>query len=95
MQKRLKDWFPTGCRDPSARTARKSWVNHHHAGLNTVLDSLSSRGLWLPSVTEQPGIGRIRWTGTGEVIPLTRLSIPRLRATIQRVLTEDLPHIMP
>jgi len=56
-----------------------------------VLDSLSNGVplVAIPITYEQPGIGaRIKWTGT-EVVPLTRLSIPRLRAAIQRVLRED------
>jgi len=45
---------------------------------------------WVPLVAipityEQPGINE-SWTGGREVVPLTRLSIPRLRAAIQRVL---------
>lgn len=66
-----------------------------HGGLNTVLDSLS-HGVPLvaiPITYEQPGTGaRIRWTGVGEVIPLSRLSIPQLRTAIQQVLTENSYH---
>jgi len=60
-----------------------------------VLDSLSNGVplVAIPITYEQPGIGaRIKWTGTGEVVPLTRLSIPRLRAAIQRVLGGFLLH---
>lgn len=63
-----------------------------HAGMNTVLDSLS-QGVPLvaiPITFEQPGnAARIRWTNTGEVIPLSRLQVPILRQTIQRVLTQE------
>ncbi|HAZ43886.1 MAG TPA: hypothetical protein DCZ55_05230, partial [Cyanobacteria bacterium UBA11371] len=39
---------------------------------------------------EQPGnAARIRQTGTGEVIPVSRLSESQLRQTISRVLTEE------
>lgn len=62
-----------------------------HGGMNTVLDSLS-HGVPLvatPITFEQPGTGaRIRWTGVGEVIPVTRLHPMRLRTAIQQVLTE-------
>jgi len=62
-----------------------------HAGLNTVLESLS-KGVPLvaiPIMYDHPGMAaRIIWTGTGEIVRLKRLSVPRLRAAIQRVLTE-------
>ncbi len=77
---------------PQLELLAKARLTITHAGLNTVLDSLSNGVplVAIPITYEQPGIGaRIRWTGTGEVIPLSRLSIPTLRATIQRVLTED------
>jgi UDP:flavonoid glycosyltransferase YjiC (YdhE family) len=44
----------------------------------------------IPITNDQPGVAaRIAWTGTGEVVPLARLSVPRLRGAIQRVLTEE------
>ncbi len=62
-----------------------------HAGLNTVLDSLTF-GLPLvaiPITFEQPAIAaRIKWTGIGEVIPATQLSVSRLRTTVQKVLAD-------
>ena len=62
-----------------------------HAGLNTVLDSLTF-GLPLvaiPITFEQPAIAaRIKWTGVGEVIPATSLSVSKLRTTVQKVLTD-------
>ena len=57
-----------------------------------MLDSLSYGVplVAIPITYEQPGTGaRIRWTGTGEVIPLSCLNIPKLRTAIERVLTED------
>ena len=33
--------------------------------------------------------GRLARTGSGEVIPVSRLSVPRLQAAIERVLSED------
>ncbi len=60
-----------------------------HAGLNTVLDSLS-RGVpmvAIPLTYEQPAIAsRIRWTGTGEILSLSSLSPLTLRRTIEKVL---------
>jgi UDP:flavonoid glycosyltransferase YjiC (YdhE family) len=44
----------------------------------------------IPITNDQPGVAaRIAWTGAGEVVPLASLSVPKLRAAIQRVLTED------
>ena len=44
----------------------------------------------IPITADQPGMAaRIAWTGTGEVIPLKRLRVPRLRKAIKRVLTND------
>lgn len=77
---------------PQLELLAKASLTITHGGLNTVLDSLK-QGVPLvaiPITYEQPGTGaRIRWTDTGKVIPLTRLTIPRLRAAIQRVLMED------
>ncbi len=63
-----------------------------HAGMNTVLGALSSGVplVAIPVTNEQPGIAtRVARTGAGEVVPLARLSVPKLKAVIQRVLTED------
>jgi len=44
----------------------------------------------IPITNDQPGVGaRIVWTGTGEVVPLSGLSVPKLRTAIQRVLTSE------
>lgn len=63
-----------------------------HAGLNTTLEALA-RGVPLvavPVANDQPGVGaRIAWTGTGEVIPLKRLSAAKLKQAIGRVLQES------
>jgi MGT family glycosyltransferase len=60
-----------------------------HAGLNTVLDSLSF-GVPLvavPITFEQPAIAaRLQWTGTGEVIHPTRLEPTIARRAIRQVL---------
>ena len=63
-----------------------------HAGLNTVLDSLSNGVplVTIPITYEQPAIAaRLRWVGAGEVLPLKRLSVSRLRAMVLRVLQEE------
>jgi MGT family glycosyltransferase len=62
-----------------------------HAGLNTVLDSLYA-GLpmiAIPVTNDQPAIAaRLARIGAGEVVPLHRLSVSRLREAISRVLQE-------
>lgn len=77
---------------PQLEVIAKASLTITHGGLNTVLDSLSHAVplIAIPITYEQPGnAARIKWTGTGEVIPLSSLSIPRLQAAIGRVLTED------
>ena len=60
-----------------------------HAGLNTVLDSLT---FGVPLVTvpityEQPAIAsRVKWAGVGEVIPFAKVSVPRIREAVRTVL---------
>jgi len=66
-----------------------------HAGLNTVLDSLSCGVPMaaIPLTFEQPGIAeRIRWTGTGKVVPLRGLTAARLRVTLKELLADDRYH---
>jgi MGT family glycosyltransferase len=62
-----------------------------HAGLNTVLDSLSCGVpmVAVPLTFEQPGIAeRIRWTGAGKVLALRDLTRERLRAVLSELLTD-------
>jgi len=63
-----------------------------HAGLNTTLESLSYGVpmVAIPIANDQPGVAaRIAWTGTGEVVPLKRLTPARLQAAITQVLSEE------
>ena len=63
-----------------------------HAGLNTTLESLSNGVpmVAIPIATDQPGVAvRIAWTGTGEMIPLKKVSVEKIRLAIQKVLGED------
>lgn len=74
---------------PQLEVLSRARLTLTHAGLNTVLDSLT-HGVPLvavPITYEQPAIAeRIRWTGVGEVLPLPRLTPATLRVAIKRVL---------
>lgn len=76
---------------PQTEVLAKASLTITHGGMNTVLDALSYGVplVAIPITFEQPGTGaRIRWTGTGEVIPISQLQISGLRSAIQRVLRE-------
>jgi UDP:flavonoid glycosyltransferase YjiC (YdhE family) len=71
---------------------KKTTLTITHAGMNTTLESLSNGVpmVAIPIANDQPGVAaRIAWTGAGEFISLSRLSVPKLRAAIHRVLTQD------
>ncbi len=74
---------------PQLEVLARAQLTLTHAGLNTVLDSLT-HGVPLvavPITYEQPAIAsRIRWTGVGEVVSLSGLDPGKLRKTISRVL---------
>lgn len=77
---------------PQQQLISRSILTITHAGMNAVLGALSSGVplVAIPITNEQPGIAaRIARTGAGEFVPLSRLSVPRLRETIKRVLTQD------
>ena len=62
-----------------------------HAGLNTVLETLS-QGVpmtAIPVANDQPGVAaRLAWLGAGKVVPLAGLRADRLRTAVQSVLEE-------
>ncbi|HAA28240.1 MAG TPA: glycosyl transferase family 1 [Cyanobacteria bacterium UBA8553] len=77
---------------PQLELLKKTTLTITHAGMNTTLECLTNGVpmVAIPVANDQPGIAaRIAWTGAGELVPLSRLSVPRLRASIQRVLTQD------
>lgn len=77
---------------PQVELLRRASLTVTHAGHNTALESLSNGVpmVAVPIAGDQPGVGaRINWTGTGVVTPLTRLSVSRIQAAIERVLNED------
>ena len=77
---------------PQLDVLAKASLTITHGGMNTVLDSLS-QGVPLvaiPITFEQPGTGaRIRWTETGKVLALSKLSVSTLRAVVQQVLAKE------
>jgi MGT family glycosyltransferase len=63
-----------------------------HAGLNTVLESLSCGVpmVAIPVGNDQPGVAaRVKWLGAGELLPLKRLRADRLRTVVKKVLEQD------
>lgn len=76
---------------PQIELLKKATLTITHAGLNSTLESLS-KGVpmvAIPITSDQPGVGaRLAWTRAGVVVPLARLSVPKLRAAIQEVLTQ-------
>lgn len=77
---------------PQLELLQKATLTITHAGLNTTLESLSNGVpmVAIPIADDQPGVAaRIAWTGAGEFVPLSRLSVTRLRTVIQKVLTGE------
>ena len=77
---------------PQLELLKKATLTITHAGMNTTLECLTNGVpmVAIPITHDQPGVAaRIAWTGAGEFVPLSRLSVPRLRGAIQRVLTQD------
>ena len=77
---------------PQQALLAKAKLTISHAGLNTVLDSLSQGVplVTIPLTYEQPAIAaRIRWTGAGQGVPLRKLSAPVLRQAIQQILNSE------
>ncbi len=63
-----------------------------HAGLNTALESLSYGVpmVAIPVASDQPGVAaRVRWLGAGEVLPIKKLSVARLRPLVKQVFEQD------
>lgn len=77
---------------PQQELLKKASLTITHAGLNTVLDSLSQAvpAIAIPITYEQPAIAaRLSWTGAGRVLPLKKLTTPALQGIMQRLLTEQ------
>lgn len=77
---------------PQLELLQKATLTITHAGMNTTLESLSNGVpiMAIPITNDQPGVAaRIAWTGTGEVVPLKKVSVEKLQKTIKQVLTTD------
>src|SRR5215212_1527276 len=62
-----------------------------HAGLNTALEALTNGVpvVAIPITNDQPGVAaRVRWTGSGEVVPLSKLTASSVREAVSNVLTK-------
>jgi MGT family glycosyltransferase len=77
---------------PQLEVLARARLTLTHAGLNTVLDSLSCGvpTIAVPITYEQPAIAsRVCWSGSGEVIPFRRLTVQKLRSSIEKVLEDS------
>ena len=77
---------------PQLKILQRANLTITHAGMNTVLESLSNGipMVAIPITNDQPGVAaRVAWTGAGEVLSLKRLSVEVLNKTITKVLNED------
>ncbi|MBW4508986.1 MAG: glycosyltransferase [Scytonematopsis contorta HA4267-MV1] len=77
---------------PQLELLEKASLVITHAGMNTTLESLTQGVpmVAIPIANDQPGVAaRIAWTGSGEVVPLGRVSVPILRKAVKLVLTQD------
>jgi zeaxanthin glucosyltransferase len=74
---------------PQLELVRRSALVITHAGLNTVLETLSQGVpmVAIPVTNDQPGVGaRLAWLRAGQVVPLAGLRADRLRAAVQAAL---------
>jgi zeaxanthin glucosyltransferase len=77
---------------PQLELIQKAALTITHAGLNTALESLTQGVpmVAIPIANDQPGIAaRIVWSGVGEMLPVSGLTVDELRSTIHKVLTQD------
>ena len=73
---------------PQLELLKRATLCVTHAGLNTALECLSEGVpmVAIPVTNDQPGVAaRIRHVRCGEVVPLKKLNVARLRAAVQRV----------
>lgn len=77
---------------PQLELLKKTTLTITHAGMNTTMECLINGVpmVAIPVANDQPRVAsRIAWSGCGESIPLKKLNVSKLKAAIQKVLTED------
>jgi MGT family glycosyltransferase len=77
---------------PQLEMLKKATLMITHAGMNTTMECLMNGVpmVAIPVTNDQPGVAaRIAWTGAGEAIPVSKLSVKRLQKAVKQVLTED------
>lgn len=78
---------------PQLELLKRAALTITHAGLNTALESLTYGVpmVAIPIANDQPGVAaRIVWSGTGEMMPVSGLTVDGLRSMINQVLTQYL-----
>jgi MGT family glycosyltransferase len=74
---------------PQLELLRRATLCVTHAGLNTTLECLSAGVpmVAIPVTNDQPGVAaRIRHLGCGVVVPIAKLTVPRLRVAVDTVM---------
>jgi zeaxanthin glucosyltransferase len=77
---------------PQLELLSRAMLTVTHAGLNTVLESLSYGVpmVAIPVGNDQPGVAaRVKWLGAGELLPLKQLRADRLRPVVKKVLEKE------
>ncbi len=77
---------------PQTQVLKRACLTLTHAGLNTVLDSLSQGVpvVAVPITYEQPAIAaRLRWSGTGLSVPLNQLNTARIHQAVRTILQSN------
>lgn len=78
---------------PQLEVLQRCSVCITHAGLNTALEALAQGVpmVAVPITNDQPGVAaRIRWTGTGKMLSLKKLTSRSLHQAVREVLTSPL-----
>jgi MGT family glycosyltransferase len=77
---------------PQLELLKKAALMITHAGMNTTMECVQQGVpmIAIPVTHDQPGVAaRIAWTGAGQMVPLRRLKVSRLRNAIKQVLSQD------